>query len=312
MRRWVRKPALSFIVVAHNMERELPRTLVSLSKAYQLGGDQVEYEVIVVDNGSISPFGEDRVKAFGDYYRYFCLTSPPPSPAYAMNFGVNQARGGIVCLLVDGARIVTPGLVRFGLAAFRAFEDPTVAVAGWHLGPKLQYLAAAEGYDQTEEDRLLESIGFPADGYRLFEIAVPAAACVGGWFVPMAESNALFLRRKTYLRLGGYDERFNLPGGGLVNLDFYRRAVLREGAELVVLLGEGTFHQIHGGIATNSELQALKTKIQAWRDQYRAIRGEDFAPPKRRPIYLGTVGASVLPSIQVSAAHALNDPHAWD
>jgi len=30
-----------------------------------------------------------------------------------------------------------------------------------------------------------------------------------------------------------------------------------EGAELVILLGEGTFHQYHGGTATNAPLEGF-------------------------------------------------------
>ncbi len=306
-----RQVALSFIVVAYQMERELPRTLHSLSKAYQLDGDRIDYEVIVVDNGSKPPFGREGVERHGGYFRYFYLEDAPPSPAFALNYGVKRSRGAIVCLMIDGARIASPGLVRLARAAFRAFADPSVAVMGWHLGPKLQNFSVAEGYDQAAEDRLLESIGFPQDGYRLFEIAVPAGSCLGGWFAPMAESNALFLRRRTYLKLGGYDERFDAPGGGLVNLDFYRRAVLRENAELVVLLGEGTFHQLHGGVATNSGQAQWQRSIELWQAQYQAIRGEDFVPPKKRPVYLGSVPRPALPSLEFSARHALADPNAW-
>ena len=47
--------ALSVVVVAHDMARELPRTLRSLSRRYQLGLPADDYEVIVVDNGSADP-----------------------------------------------------------------------------------------------------------------------------------------------------------------------------------------------------------------------------------------------------------------
>jgi len=113
------------------------------------------------------------------------------------------------------------------------------------------------------EDALLAAIHWPEDGYRLFEIAIFAGSCVGGWFRPIGESNAVFICRDAYIRLGGFDERFDLPGGGFVNLDFFRRAVLREGSELVVLLGEGTFHQLHGGIATNTGDEGGATRLPA-------------------------------------------------
>src|SRR5581483_9041619 len=53
--------------------------------------------------------------------------------------------------------------------------------------------------------------------------------------------------------LGGFDERFASPGGGYVNLDAYRRALDLPRTRLIVLLGEGTFHQVHGGAATSGD-----------------------------------------------------------
>src|SRR5216683_2592387 len=47
-----RRPDLSVIVVVHNMAREAPRTLYSLSTTYQRHIAAEDYEVIVVDNGS--------------------------------------------------------------------------------------------------------------------------------------------------------------------------------------------------------------------------------------------------------------------
>ena len=84
----------------------------------------------------------------------------------------------------------------------------------------------------------------------------------------MGESNALFMPKAMWQELGGLDEQFVLPGGGLSNHDLYRRACELDGAQLVVLLGEGTFHQIHGGAATSGRF--------GWRemhDEYVALRG---------------------------------------
>ena len=58
-------PALSVIVVFHNMEREAPRTLFTLSPQYQRGVDPGDYEVIVLDAGSHTPLEEIFVKSFG-------------------------------------------------------------------------------------------------------------------------------------------------------------------------------------------------------------------------------------------------------
>ena len=109
-----------------------------------------------------------------------------------------------------------------------------------------------QGYNQEQEDRLLEQARWTEDGYRLFDISVFAGSSAGGWFKPIGESNAIFMRKALWDELGGFDERFQSPGGGYVNLDTLSRAVALPGVTVVTLLGEGTFHQVHGGVATNA------------------------------------------------------------
>ena len=121
-----------------------------------------------------------------------------------------------------------------------------------------------------------------------------------GWFAPMGESNGLFMDAATWRELGGLDERFVLPGGGLANHDLFRRACELDGTQLVVLLGEGTFHQIHGGAATSGRI--------GWDDmhaEYVALRGRPYQPPQNERLYLGTVPASALPHVEHAAQRAM-------
>lgn len=307
-----RRPSLSIIVIAHQMDRELPRTLHSLTPAYQgLDPRHADYEVLVMDNGSSPPFGRERLPDH-DLFRYFYPTPISPSPARALNEGARLAEGGLLGFMIDGARIVTPGLVGTVRAAFRAFERAVVAVPGWHLGPDVQYRTVERGYDQAAENALLERIGWPEDGYRLFEIAVPAGSCDDGCLAPMSESNALFVDRRDYLRLGGFDERFDTPGGGLVNLDFYRRAVQLPGTEFVVLPGEGTFHQVHGGVSTNVTARENEQRCQAWDAQHERLTGARFARVDRMPVLFGRVPAPALGYLAFSASRAAaRDPRGW-
>ena len=60
--------------------------------------------------------------------------------------------------------------------------------------------AAEAGYDQAAEDELLAGIDWREDGYRLFDVSVLNGSSAWGWFEPIAESSALFLRREP---LGG-------------------------------------------------------------------------------------------------------------
>ena len=41
---------LSVIVIAYDMHREIPRTLQSLTRNYQLDSAGLDYEVLVIDN----------------------------------------------------------------------------------------------------------------------------------------------------------------------------------------------------------------------------------------------------------------------
>jgi hypothetical protein len=283
-------PKISLVVVVFNMHREAPRTLYSLSAEYQcyIGAD--DYEVIVVDNGSSPPFDTQVLRKLSGNFRLVRLDSASPSPARAVNRGLAEAQHDIIGVMIDGARIVTPGLLHFARHAGELFERAVVATLGWYLGFDFQRWAIRHGYDQTREDALLAQIDWPKNGYRLFEIGTPDESSIDGWLQPIAESNALFMSRALWKMLGGFDERFDEPGGGLVNHDVFRRAVELPGAELVHLLGEATFHQLHHGVATNASVEEAGTNWNRWVQQYKEITGRTYAWPRLQqpPKFVGT------------------------
>lgn len=253
LRRPVR-PRISFVIIMFNMVREGARTLHSLTPNYQIEGDRIDYEVIVVENGSTEPYSAERVRSFGCEFRYFALENAPASPVQAINYGVEQAEGEIVCIMIDGAHMLTPGILSFANRAFDIYPNPVVTPHYFYLGPGQQPETCVDGYNQEKEDALLSSIDWPSDGYRLFEIGKIIGMAKRGWIMGKFESNCLFLYRRLFDAVGGYDERFDLRGGGFANLDFYRRVVESPQVTLVHLLGEGTFHQFHGGTTTNISL----------------------------------------------------------
>jgi len=224
---------------------------------------------------------------WGADVRFVRMDRSSCSPAGAINRGLAAARGELIGVMIDGARLASPGLLRGALFADRVHDRAVIASLGFHLGPDVQMVSVANGYDQEAEDRLLEESGWTDDGYRLFDVSAFAGSSAGGWFAPIAESNALFLRRQLWDELGGVDERFVAPGGGLVNLDTYKRACELPGSQLIVLLGEGTFHQVHGGVATNSVLSPWGT----FHEEYVRLRGHAFSQPQIEPLYLGRVRA---------------------
>jgi Glycosyl transferase family 2 len=291
----VSEPQLSVIVVVYNIPREAPRTLYSLSAEYQRDIAADDFEVIVVDNGSNPPFDANILEGLSGNFRLIRLDPAPPSPARAINVGLAAARGQSIGVMIDGARMVTPGLLHFARAGVGLHQHAVVASLGWYLGLDQQRWALEGHYNQTREDALLASIGWPADGYRLFEIGALDESSVDGWFGDFAESNGLFLSRDSWNLLGGVDERFDAPGGGFANLDLLIRASELPGCRLVTLLGEATFHQLHGGIATNADHGSVHIAISDWRAQYEMLRGRSWHPPVFPDrVYLGVLPPAAL------------------
>ena len=66
---------LSVVVVFYNMRREAARTLQSLSRSYQEELDDIDYEVIVVENGS-----DESEKLGADFVRELRSRVPLPRP----------------------------------------------------------------------------------------------------------------------------------------------------------------------------------------------------------------------------------------
>src|SRR4051794_36765850 len=123
-------PSLSVVVVAHDMARELPRTLRSLWPPYQRGIEADDLEILVVDNGSGAPIASDVGRPGTIVLR---IDPAPASPAHAANVGLEAARGALVGLVIDGARMASPGLLAGARAAAGLAERAVVTAPAWHL-----------------------------------------------------------------------------------------------------------------------------------------------------------------------------------
>ena len=279
-------PKLSIVVIVYKMADQAEKTLQSLAVAYQRDVSESDYEVIVVENESSWVLGEARACATGGNVRHFLRQETQRTPVHAVNFGAAQARGSHVVIMIDGARMVTPGVVRFALDAFRIAPNAAVCVPGYHLGDKLQQISVNEGYDEAEEAKYLARIAWPEDGYRLFEIAVFAASCQAGFFRPNHESNFLGVSVDKWNALGGMDARYDDLGGGMANLALYKRVLETPDTPFYLLYGEGSFHQFHGGISTNAPKGEREVVGRQIDEQDKGIR-TDRTPPQARPILFG-------------------------
>lgn len=308
MSNWIRKiagsPVLSVIVVVYNMQREAVRTIYSLSNKYQDLDLDIPYEIIVIDNGSSEIFTYENNDSL-EKYKYRYIENATISPASAINTGIDLAKGKYIGIMVDGARMLTPGVLHWALTALKMSSSPVVCVPGLHLGPEHQGKSTKKGYSKKLEDELLNWINWRTNGYELFKIGCWADSCKGGPFSNMAESNCIFMKRSFAKVLGGFDEKFKSTGGGLVNLDFFRRACTYPNTNVYYIQGEGCFHQLHGGVTTggskNNSLQ------EVFHEEYKSIRNEYYTVASVPFSIIGHAPNQAIQSLQLACSNILNN-----
>jgi hypothetical protein len=198
--------------------------------------------------------------------------------------------------------MVTPGLVKNILRGHRIDDRAVVTVPGYHIGEQVQQEAVNDGYGTEQDQALIASIDWRNNGYDLFDIACFSGSCEEGFFRPSSESNCISVSRALWASIGGLDTRFNLRGGGLVNLDLYRRVLEYPGVVHVSLLGEGTFHQFHDGVTTGGEEREVRAALmEEMNAQYEVIRSQDYERPQTTPVFLGELPVQVLTFVHSSA-----------
>ena len=273
---------LAILIVVYNMRREAPRTVFSALPPYQKDVSADDYEVLILENGSTAPLPESYIAALPRNVRYLSVPDPRPSPVQALNWGVTQTTAENLLVCIDGARILSDRLVSAGLEQLDRHPDAFVYTPGYHLGPDVQTRSVPAGYDQDAEDVLLSDANWQNHPDRRFDISTRAESSAGAPFARIAESNAFLLSRRLFEEVGGYDPRFRMPGGSYCNLELFARYVTRPDALNIMLWGEGSFHQVHGGVATNNVLP--ERQMQA---EFERVMGHKFVLPDYETLFAG-------------------------
>jgi len=296
------RPSLSVVVIGFDMARELPRTVTSLLPPYQRNVALDEIEIIVVDNGSTQPVTRDLFPAEAEI-QVVRVDDGGVSPCRAINRGVALARADHVALMIDGARMVSPGMIRTALDAAAVHPRAFVATLGFHLGPKVQQVSVSEGYSRDVEDQLLADIGWPhGDGYRLFEICALGESYALGVLAPPTETTFFVMRKAMFESIGGYNEAFVQLGGGFASFDFFHRAAEAAGDGFIMLVGEGTFHQLHYGATTQAggirrEAEAGISLGDLFAREYETIVGRPYSRVDKMPLLFGRITHPATPRL---------------
>ena len=297
-------PKLSILVIVYRMRRQAMNTLYSLSTHYQHQVNADEFEVVVMENRSDQNLFPAEVKALGPNFHYKLRDEQKPTPVYAVNEGIDHCRGEYVCIMIDGARMVSPGLVHNTLALLSAVPDSLICAPGYHLGTNIQKFHLSSGHDEVVEQQLLDKIDWKSNGYRLFNISCFSEANMHGFFHPLMESNCMTCRKQAFLETGGAHEGFQTPGGGSVNLDMYRNLAMMDKNQLFILAGEGSFHQYHGGVTT-SEAEDLEEVLASHREELKGIRGDYYHAALKEPVIYGQIPIEAHPFLQYSVERAI-------
>jgi glycosyltransferase involved in cell wall biosynthesis len=302
------QPRISVILIGYKMPSQLRNTLATLAAGYQHGMSAADYEVIVVENSSDSTLTDTDVQSLPDNFRYFLRENTGRTPVPAINFAFQQCLGNYIGLIMDGARMLSPGVIRSADMASRLDTNALTVVPGYHLGEQEQHFNEDPELALQEERRLLTSVDWRSDGYELFAISTFSGANRRGYLHPIMECNCLFASRDSYAQIGYADPQFTLHGGGSINLHMYRSLGMRPQSRVVVVPGEGSFHQYHGGVTTSAYADR-EAEIERHRTQLHSLWPGGFHALRRAPTLLGEIPRQAQPFLQESLLRSQNRLH---
>jgi len=248
------------IVASYEMTPYLTNTLFSLSKYYQSLED---YEVIVFTNGGAKLPG-NFFRKFGRNFQYIHIDSSIANkhPFYEINNLVKKSKYENLFINCDGARICSHNILKDYSKILQKNKFNVCTSPGYHLGPMLQRHSQDLGYDNFFEKKILKKSRWWMCPSAIFDISVSGGSTPKNFKDLPVESNSLGINKNLFLDLGGFSEGFKIPGGGQINLDLWQKICVHKSSKIFYFKNHGTFHQIHGGMSTNSKNFHLQKKLE--------------------------------------------------
>ena len=200
---------LSLIIVYYDIPQQIERTLLSCSPKYQ-GANTDEIEVILVDNGSSERPAEDLQERY-PHVTKILRTEGKPSPVFAMNAAIQEARFDTIGLMIDGAHMLSPGILQNAREIRQLFARPVINVPQYILGMVSQNFPPPGNAYKREQARL-DKIGWPEKGYKLFDFCIYPGEGKQRSFYNAIESSCLITTKDVIEDCGAYDERYDEPG----------------------------------------------------------------------------------------------------
>ena len=277
-------PILSILVIFYNNRREAPNTLYSLSAKYQSKVTSLQYNVIVIDSGSTEPLNKEEVLSYGPNFSYHKVSTKHPSPTEALRFGLGLIDTAYTGVIIDGAHILSPGILNYFFEIQSFKPNSFIYTTKYHLGDYHQNDSMTLGYNQEKEDQIIESVNWKDDGYLLYHICNFHQSPFNE-FIDSAESNCFFISTDALRDSKIFDKPYYSIGGGFINLDVFKYFIENESFDNYLIIGEGTFHQFHGGASTNVERTQHPIKI--YRNEYYEINKTPYVRPTYDSYYYG-------------------------
>ena len=231
-----------------------------------------DYEIILIDNGSAKILGDEtRTISPNLEYIYIPPNKSSPNPALAMNRAAALSRTPLLCLMIDGARMLTPGVLSWGIRLLELVPGAMVEVRGWHLGPKWQPESVAEGYNRTLNLSFSNRCvgGKTAIGFLIFR----QPARKQNWV-----SRARL--RSRIVSSSAVHSLINSAGSTIATrnlaVDWSTSIFMRAQWPRRIMSGRFSgkaFHQVHGGAATSLSLEGLRLAAVRWDAESYRLRG---------------------------------------